>query len=161
MSLHLAAGSRATVTPRATSGRKSMTTITSWGQAPCPQTCPHLGVPEDTPLTEWLKASQRDAFGGESQPRFTALTRLVWNACSKRTVAFVAFVAKRIRLGHRHLPRQACLQVPCARACQSHIRPLHRCRRFANLPCQRRALVVWLPLAALPHISKSLLRTNL
>ena len=45
-----------------------------WGQVSCPQTCPHLGVPEDTPLTEWLKASQRDAFGGESQPRFTALT---------------------------------------------------------------------------------------
>jgi len=43
-----------------------------WGQVPCPQTCPHLGVPEDTPLMEWLKASQRDASGGESQPRFTA-----------------------------------------------------------------------------------------
>ena len=49
-----------------------------WGQVPCPQTCPHLGVPEDTPLMEWLKASQRDAFGGESQPRFTASFMLVY-----------------------------------------------------------------------------------
>jgi len=31
-----------------------------------------LGVPEDTPLMEWLKASQRDAFGGECQPTLTA-----------------------------------------------------------------------------------------
>ena len=43
-----------------------------WGQIPCPRTCPHLPVPEDRPLMEWLKASQRDAFSGECRLTFAA-----------------------------------------------------------------------------------------
>ena len=40
-------------------------------------TCPRLPVPEDIPLTEWLKASHPNAFSGDSQPRSTISTRVV------------------------------------------------------------------------------------